>query len=163
MDAGNRAFFGREYGRLEEIDPERGEASLAAYARTFVNDASSLEAIRRRLAARAERLGWTRTSDQDLHLMVDGRRLEPVIEAGVACFAFLTGSPDCMALMRTFSPSWTGEGQDRRELGVCLRNLRLERSRGNVGTEIPLGEIEGVPPRRGFLKHWRRWRWTDSA
>ena len=35
MDTGNRAFFGREYGRLAEIDPERIAESFRGYARPF--------------------------------------------------------------------------------------------------------------------------------
>ena len=54
MDAGNRDWFGREYGRLAKVDPERIVESLSRYARPFVTDAATTEAIRRRLAARAE-------------------------------------------------------------------------------------------------------------
>jgi hypothetical protein len=54
MDAGNRAFFGRAYGRLAKIDPDRVAESLTRYARPFVNDGPIVAAIRERLAARAE-------------------------------------------------------------------------------------------------------------
>ncbi|MGA2951594.1 MAG: Hint domain-containing protein [Caulobacteraceae bacterium] len=55
MDAGNRAWFGRAYGRLEAIDPERVAESLSRYARPFVDGGPIVAAIRERLAARAER------------------------------------------------------------------------------------------------------------
>jgi hypothetical protein len=55
MDAGNRAFFGREYGRLGEIDPRHAAESLTRYARPFVDHGPIVEAIRSRLAARGER------------------------------------------------------------------------------------------------------------
>ena len=58
MDAGNRAFFGREYGRLEAIDSDRVAESLTRYARPFVDRGPIVEAIRQRLDARAEALGW---------------------------------------------------------------------------------------------------------
>jgi len=160
MDAGNRAFFGREYGRLESLDPERIEASLAAYARPFVNDPASLESVRRRLTARAERRGWARTSDQDLHLMVDGERLEPMIEAGVASFAFPARARTVRICSRTFSPAWTGEGQDRRELGVCLRRLQLGDGR-SPGREVPLDDLAGFHPEEA--KDGHAWRWTEGA
>jgi hypothetical protein len=54
MDAGNRVFFGREYGRLAEVDPERVAESLSRYARPFVDGGPVVEAIRERLAALAE-------------------------------------------------------------------------------------------------------------
>ncbi|MGA2950732.1 MAG: Hint domain-containing protein, partial [Caulobacteraceae bacterium] len=56
MDAGNRAFFGRQYGRLQAVDPERVSESLTRYARPFVNDEATVAALRRRLEARARRL-----------------------------------------------------------------------------------------------------------
>jgi hypothetical protein len=53
MDAGNRAFFGRSYGRLAEIDAERVAESLTRYARPFVDGGPILDAMRQRLEARA--------------------------------------------------------------------------------------------------------------
>jgi hypothetical protein len=53
MDAGNRDWFGRAYGRLDEVDPARIAASLSRYARPFVNKGPVVEAIRARLTARA--------------------------------------------------------------------------------------------------------------
>jgi hypothetical protein len=50
LDTGNRAFFGRGYGRLPHIDPDR---TLADSCRPFVAEGPLLEAIRERLAARA--------------------------------------------------------------------------------------------------------------
>jgi len=69
MDAGNRAFFGREYGRLAEIDPARAAESLARYARPFVDKGPVVAAIRQRLDARAEALRSTQT---ELRLKVSG-------------------------------------------------------------------------------------------
>jgi hypothetical protein len=54
MDCGNRAVFGRAYGRLGATDPGRVAESLTHYARPFVDQGAILEAIRQRLAARAE-------------------------------------------------------------------------------------------------------------
>jgi hypothetical protein len=53
MDAGNRAWFGREYGRLEMVDPERVAVSLTRYARPFVDRGQLVEAIRDRLQTQA--------------------------------------------------------------------------------------------------------------
>ncbi|WP_286203108.1 Hint domain-containing protein [Rhizobium lusitanum] len=54
MDAGNGAFFGRAYSRLGKVDPQRVAESLARYARPFVDGGLIVEAIRERLACRAE-------------------------------------------------------------------------------------------------------------
>jgi hypothetical protein len=160
MDAGNRDWFGRDYGRLAKVDPERIVESLGRYARPFVTDGATTEAIRRRLAARAERLGWSRTDERDLHLLVDGRRLDPVIEAGVACFAFPAGAMAAQLCSRTFSPAWTGEGQDRRELGMCLRSLHIGDG-GSSGREVSLDALGGFHPEEAEGGH--AWRWTDGA
>jgi hypothetical protein len=57
MDCGNRSWFGRDYGRLAEVDPERVAESLTRYARPFVDRGPIVAAIRERLAARAAALG----------------------------------------------------------------------------------------------------------
>lgn len=64
MDAGNRAYFGRRYGRLDKIDPARVAESLTRYARPFVDGGLIVEAIRERLVARAEAMGAEATSAQ---------------------------------------------------------------------------------------------------
>jgi hypothetical protein len=50
LDTGNRAWFGRDYGRLAEIDPVR---TLADSCRPFVAGGPIVEAICERLAAQA--------------------------------------------------------------------------------------------------------------
>jgi hypothetical protein len=50
LDTGNRASFGRAYGRISEIDAER---TAAASCRPFVDAGPIVEAIRQRLAAQA--------------------------------------------------------------------------------------------------------------
>jgi hypothetical protein len=156
MDAGNRAWFSGGDGAA---DPERVEASLAAYARPFVNDPATIETIRRRLAARAERGGWSRGPDMDLHLIVDGVRVDPVIEGGTACFSFPARAAQAQIVSRTFSPAWTGESQDQRELGVCLQSLRLSDGL-EVSREVPLDGLIGFHPDEAAAGD--AWRWTTG-
>lgn len=56
MEAGNGAFFRRAHGRLGKVDPGRVAESLSRYARPFVDGGLIVEAIRERLACRAEAL-----------------------------------------------------------------------------------------------------------
>jgi hypothetical protein len=70
MDAGNRAFFGHQYGRLENVDPERVAESLKHYAHPFVDKGMVVEAVRQRLDARAEAMG----RNIDRHLEVADAR-----------------------------------------------------------------------------------------
>jgi len=156
MDAGNRAWF---YGAEGPADPERAEASLADYARPFVGDAGSLDSIRRRLTARAERLGWTQTTDMDLQFVVDGERIDPVIAGEVACILLQPGTRTVSLVSRTFSPAWTGHSEERRELGLCLGSLRL--SDGfDLDREIPLESLTGFHPEEADAGVG--WRWTTG-
>jgi hypothetical protein len=158
MDIGNRAWFGREYGRLEKIDPERVEASLAAYARPFVANGPIVEAICQRLAARAETLGWARSSEIDLHLTVDGQRLEAELDGELARFIFPATATAATLVSRTFVPAGRS-GNDRRTLGVRLDavkitdGLRLDR-------EVALESLAGVHHEEAALGV--AWRWTDG-
>ncbi len=56
MDAGNGAFLGRAHSRIGKVDPQRVAESLTRYARPFVDGGLIVEAIRERLACRAEAL-----------------------------------------------------------------------------------------------------------
>jgi hypothetical protein len=154
MDAGNRSWFS---GKDGPIDPERVAASLEAYVRPFVDDDASLEAIRRRLASRARKLGWTRSEDMDLHLLVDGRRVEPLIEGEMASFIFASGSTDVTLRSSTFQPAWTGESPDRRELGLYIKCVRLTDGEG-VSGDIPFDDLHGFHPEEG--QAGEPWRWT---
>ena len=157
MDAGNRGWF---WGGDGVADPERIEASLEAYARPFVNDPASIEAIRRRLSTLAGGLGWTQTADVDLHLLVDGTRVDPVIDGDAACFAFRADAANIKLLSQTFSPAWTGASGDRRRLGVMVSGLRLADG-FELNREIPLDTLPGFHPEETAAG--ASWRWTDGA
>jgi len=155
MDAGNRAFFGREYGRLQAADPERTSESLTRYVRPFVNRGPLVEAIRERLAARAEALGWTRTSDLDLHLVVDGQRIEPTIDGDLARFILPAEAGEARLVSRTFVPE-----RDRRRLGLGIKGLTVSDGL-RLNREVPL---EAIAEGAYTLEHddQRLWRWTDG-
>src|SRR5271166_1872997 len=68
---GNRAFFEEAGGSLDAFDEGRTKTH-ADFCRPVVLDGPVLDFVRRRLVARAEAVGWTRSFETDLHLMVDG-------------------------------------------------------------------------------------------
>jgi hypothetical protein len=155
MDAGNRAWFGREYGRLDAVDPERIAESLTRYARPFVDRGPLVEAIRQRLNARAEAMGWTRASDMDLHLVIDGDRIDPTIDGDLARFVLPADVRTARLVSRTFVP-----GADRRKLGVRIKRLAISDGL-RLDREVPLEALgEGV---YGLEQDGERpWRWTDG-
>jgi hypothetical protein len=157
IDVGNKAWFGREHGRLAAVDADRDP--MAGYARPLVTGGRVVEAVRARLTARAEALGWTRSPDIDLHLMVDGRRVEPDMDGDLARFIFPAKAKSAALVSRTFSPSWTGKGAERRTLGVRIDGLRIGDGL-RLNRDIPLGALVGVHPEEA--DGGVAWRWTTG-
>jgi hypothetical protein len=86
-----------------------------------------VDAVWRRLLDRAgPRRLPPLTTDPDVHLMVDGRRIDPVRqERGVAVFD-LPFCPSCVDIVsRDAIPSELGTARDSRSLGVALRTIQL--------------------------------------
>jgi hypothetical protein len=150
MDCGNRTWFGRDHGRLQAVDP--GRDPTANYARPFVDRGPVVEAIRQRLTARAEALGWTRTADMGLHLVVDGQRLEPEIDGELARFIFPAAAKTAALVSQTFVPE-----RDRRSLGVRIRGLGIADGL-RVNRQVSLDEIAGFHPEEAAAGC--AWRWT---
>ena len=157
MDCGNRTWFGRDHGRLQAVDP--GRDPTANYARPFVDRGPVVEAIRQRLTARAEFLGWTRTADMDLHLLVDGRRFEPEIDGDLARFIFPAEAKTAALVSKTFVPAGRSPSGDRRTLGVRLDALRISDGM-RLSRDVPLQSLDGVHPEEAAAR--QPWRWTDG-
>jgi len=157
MDCGNRAWFGREHGRLQAVDAERDPT--ANYARPFVDRGPVVDAIRQRLTARAEFLGWTRTADMDLHLLVDGRRFEPEIDGDLARFIFPAEAKTAALVSKTFVPAGRSPSGDRRTLGVRLDALRISDGM-RLSRDVPLQSLDGVHPEEAAAR--QPWRWTNG-
>ena len=156
LEMANRAFFaertaadGDEAGALRTHDD---------FCRPVMKDEDDLAFVRRRLAARAEAIGWTRSHEADLRLLVDGEMVLPVPVAGGAMFAFDAGARDVRLTSNTFTPNRIG-GADPRCLGVSLMGLAL------IGADesraIPLADPRlesGLHPEEG--RDGAHWRWT---
>jgi hypothetical protein len=159
MDCGNRGWFA---GRKGSPDPERIEASLSAYAWPFVDRGPVLTGVRQRLSARAAKLGWRRASGVDPRLVVDGQRVDPDIDGDLARFLFPASAKDVRLVSDTFSPAWTGESPDGRELGVRVKGLHISDGL-RVHRETPL---DHPALDQGFHKVEREGeailRWTDG-
>jgi hypothetical protein len=161
LEMDNRVFFGRAYGRLASVDADRDP--LAEYARPLVDAGPTVEALRERLTLRAEALGWSRVADVDLHLVVDGARVEPEIEGGLARFVFPATAEKVLLLSRTFSPAWSGQSRDQRELGVLVKSLEFSDglgARSRITPDDPsLGDgFHGLEPGGDEAL-----RWTNGA
>ncbi|GCE81461.1 outer membrane protein [Komagataeibacter oboediens] len=119
LDVGNRAALGLNVPAL------RPAASVSDYARPLVEDGPVIDAIRARLVARARGLGWQVSSRSNMHLSVDGKRVETVMNGDQACFTFPATAQNVHLRSRTFRPAEWESCSDTRTLGLSLSGLHI--------------------------------------
>ncbi len=142
---GNRGAFEEMHGFLPAMLDGRS-TTHADFCRPVVTHGPILEFVSRRLATRAEEIGWTRSCDPDLRLVVDGKVHRPLDGDGAALFLFPSSARDVRLVSNTLSP--TG---DSRTLGVMLTGLLVQRPRGRAapGRDRRRAALQGCLPRRG--------------
>jgi len=168
LDTGVRSTFENGHGPIllhpsfasKVFSPK----TLADFCRPLVQDGSVVEAVRARLAARAEALGWTITAEPDLHIVADGAVIRPELAGETARFTLPAEARDVRLMSRTYEPLRIDpRSGDARRLGVPLRGLAVRDWTGFTRT-VPLDD-----PRlhTGFSFVQGRpgdsWRWTDGA
>ena len=125
---------------------------------------ADLEAARSYLHERAQALGFTLTPDPDLHLVIDGQRVDPRFAAGGwHRLPLPSGVREVRIVSRAAVPAEVDLlGTDTRRLGVVLDRAMVCRRPGQR-SEIALGQL---PADVGFyapeVDGARRWRWTDG-
>lgn len=132
----------------------------APYAE-LLTDGPAVEAVRRRLLDRAGPPAQVRTTDQaDLHLIVDGARIDGVSPSpGLHVFR-VPGQPIRIRLAsRSGVPMELGVGTDVRSLGVALRRIMVWR-----GARVRVVEAADPALNEGFhpLEAEGEVRWTDG-
>jgi hypothetical protein len=174
LDTGNRTIFENADGPVD-LRPDFGDVSedarrAAGSCAPFATDEASVKPVWDRLAERAVTLGYAAqastavTSDPDLCLMVDGRRVRPVSTDNnryVFMLPSITGSLKLVS--RSMVPAdespWT---DDRRRLGVKIRQMTIRQ-----GKDVRILSVDhpmftgsgwwGVEHTDGAM-----WRWTDG-
>ena len=154
LDTGEGGVF-REAGVAgPDAPPTRRTQARACRS---VHDAGPLVAgVKAQLRRRAIALGWTRSSDPELRLEVDGERLDPVVRGLTARFAVPAGAQDLSLVSQTARPCDVLETEDSRDLGICLEGIAIDDGFG-VEQSLPLDD-----PRLGAGLHaiedgCRRW------
>jgi autotransporter passenger strand-loop-strand repeat protein len=164
LDTGNRGAFENGSGPTMLHPDFAMRVWEKASCAELVLGGANLEAARSYVHARAQALGFTLTSDADLHLVIDGRRVDAMVVAGgLYRFALPEGAQEVRIASRAAIPAEADIlGTDTRRLGVMLDQVMLRRPPGQQ-CEISLGEL---PADAGFhaleVEGVRRWRWTDG-
>ena len=154
LDTGNRAAF-TNGGTATMLHPDFAlQVWQSSACAPLLHAGAGVTDIRARLLARATELGFHQTEDADLHLVVEGNRIDPVLNVGRAEFLvpattspiILTSRADAPALLHAAHP-------DHRRLGVSVVALSAD------GRDIPLSACGGA----GWHAEEAGFRWTDGA
>ena len=128
LNMGNRTFF-QDAEIVNLASGPDGDLSLVTHAdfcRPFHVGGPVVEAVRDQLCSRAKDKGWTLTHDLDLHLVVDGKRIDPVVRDLAARFHVPAEASDVWLVSPTARPSDTMGIWDERDLGVYIASMRIE-------------------------------------
>jgi hypothetical protein len=126
-----------------------------------LSDGAVVDAIWQRLLERAgPRPGVPLTEDPDLHLLVDGRRVDAVSAGGLQRVFRLAERPASMRILsRSAMPRELGLARDPRLLGVALRQIQVTRA-----ARIRVADADDPRLTHGFheFESVNGFRWTDG-
>jgi hypothetical protein len=157
LDDGNRQAFANHFGPVglfERLDTQNWDDACAP----VMTDPYELEAVRSRLVARAEALGWRRVTEPALQVLADGAPVAPLHASGQRWWFLI---PPARELVLASAADVLGdlrpELHDRRRLGVAVSELRLNGARLDLGGEHCQAGFYPLESREGLA-----WRWTDG-
>ena len=128
LDMGNRGFF-KEADVVDLAvgpDAEPAQRTHADFCRPFVDRGPILDAVKAQLRRRAESLGWSQSDALEMHLVVDGQRLDPVVRGLTARFEVPAEAKDVWLEAPTARPCDVSESGDGRDLGLYIKALRID-------------------------------------
>jgi hypothetical protein len=126
LDTGNRHSFGG--GEALALHPDFAPKHWAETCVPLVFGGEDMQRARSKILARAEALGYRLTADDDLHVLADGARIEPIRLNAVRSFFILPeNAADIQLRARSFVPLHANPATtDTRTLGLCLKRLQLD-------------------------------------
>ena len=161
LDTGNRAAFSNG-GAFVEAHPDFQPRHWAETCLPLVKQGPAVVAAKTRLLARLRERGWSIDQDANVHILVDGQRVEPIpiCETRLA-FALPAGGGEIALCSKTFVPAHTvAASADPRELGLCIEGLQVD------GSWVALEALEsGASGWHGAEYDGERFtqRWTTGA
>jgi hypothetical protein len=156
LDTGNRAAFANGAAAVKmHPDFAHDVWELQACAKLLV-EGPAVIAVRERLHARAQALGWTTTEAPAPLLLAGGQRIPPYAsDDGVVTFHLPSDCRHAQLLSRaTIDAHSNPRSTDHRRLGLAVAALALD------GVDLPLNDARlGI----GWHAPEPDWRWTDGA
>ena len=157
LDTGNRAAF--EGGATLTLHPHFPVHAWHETCAPMITDGPRLTAARRHLRARARKLGHATTANPDLHLLIDGIRIDPQkLPDGRLRLAIPKDARTIRLISRTAIPAEQHPASsDRRRLGVCIETIELITPAGRIAPTLthPALTTGWHPPEAA-------WRWTNG-
>ena len=136
LEMGNRSFFAEAEATALHAVPDALAITDADFCRPFHHDGPVVSFVRERLAAHAPDLGWTlrEVPLADLHLLVDGRRVDAETSNLRARFLVPADAEEVWLVSDTGVPAEIGVAPDLRRLGVCVGSLVIDDGFGTPRT-----------------------------
>jgi len=162
LDVGNRTGFVNGGAYLEaypDFTPRHASESCVP----VVTDGAVVQQTKAALLARAEELGYVLTADADVHIVADGKRIDPVRLNDKRLAVMLPAAASAIELRcRSFIPAHiNSESDDQRLLGICIARLQLD------GIDVPLTDEAAFGLGWHALEadpQGQQWRWcTERA
>lgn len=158
LDNGYRTCFANG-GAFLEAHPDFMPKHQADTCVPLLEQGPEVERVKVILRARAEELGYVVTQNADVHLSVDGHRIEPLhLNPTRLTFSIAASAKTIELRCRTFVPvHMRPDSVDARSLGICVNRLQLD------GTDVSLDDAAA------FAQGWHdleadnkghRWRWS---
>jgi hypothetical protein len=161
LDCGNRTAFANG-GAFVEAHPDFQPRCWAETCLPLVQEGPAVVAIKARLLARLVEKGHCVDHEADAHILVDGRRIEPIRHSDSRLiFTLPAGGREIMLRSNVFVPTHArAESADARTLGLCIGRLRID------GSDVTL--VDDPPRARGwheseYVDGRFAHRWTSGA
>ena len=138
LEMGNRSFFAEAEATALHAVPDARAITHADFCRPFHTNGPVVAFVRERLAARILDLGWTLAHEPlaDLHLVAEGRRIEPEARGLCARFLVPAEAKEVWLVSDTGVPAEIGIAPDLRRLGVCVGSLVVDDGFGTPRTVL---------------------------
>jgi len=158
LDTGNRAAFFKNGSAHLQAHPDFRPKHWAETCVPLIFEGAPVEKARLKLRERALALGFTLTDDPDAHVVLDGKRIDPVrLSAERVAFMLPAGGANIELCSRTFTPAHITPGStDYRSLGLDVFRVQIDTEVG-LNDETRLSEgWHGLE--QGFKHRWTRGR-----